>query len=100
VGSEPSPFSPLSIPAEEEISNAINISNFSDIMKAAHRIKGSASYLCCEPLREASLKLQEAGHSGTVECSNPDKLLDEIKTLFEQFQKILVVLRTEISSKH
>lgn len=64
-------------------------------MNAAHRIKGSASYLCCEHLKNVSLQMQEKGHAGTL---NPnDKLLNEIKKLYEEFCDCLVALQQEIS---
>lgn len=47
--------------AEEEMGDSIGKMDFDGIMKAAHRIKGSASYLCCEALRVTSLQLQDEG---------------------------------------
>jgi HPt (histidine-containing phosphotransfer) domain-containing protein len=85
--------------AEEEIGEAIKISDFSGVMKAAHRIKGSASYLCCEALRDISLKLQDAGHNGTTSPKDPEQLLAQIDVLFEHFVECLKALRTEIEEK-
>ncbi len=85
--------------AEEEISAGIKANNFDAISKAAHRIKGSASYLCCEPLRIASLHLQEAGHSGTeTGDKKPDlaKLMEQIKGMYTHFQETVLTLRVEI----
>ncbi len=83
--------------AKEEIEAAIEVKNFDVISKSAHRIKGSASYCCCEPLRLAALTLQEAGHSGTLPtCTDPVKLLADIKVHFVHFNKILNELFTEI----
>jgi HPt (histidine-containing phosphotransfer) domain-containing protein len=84
--------------AEEEIGEAIKISDFSGVMKAAHRIKGSASYLCCEALRDISLKLQDAGHEGTTSPKDPAQLLEQIKGLFAQFCECLTTLREEIQN--
>jgi HPt (histidine-containing phosphotransfer) domain-containing protein len=85
--------------AEEEIGEAIKISDFSGVMKAAHRIKGSASYLCCEALRDISLKLQDAGHDGTTSPKDPEQLLAQINVLFEHFVECLKALRSEIEEK-
>ena len=85
--------------AEEEIGEAIKTSDFSGVMKAAHRIKGSASYLCCEALRDISLKLQDAGHDGTTSPKDPEQLLVQIYLLFEHFVECLKALRTEIEEK-
>lgn len=85
--------------AEEEIGEAIKTSDFSGVMKAAHRIKGSASYLCCEALRDISLKLQDAGHDGTTSPKDPEQLLVQIDLLFEHFVECLKALRTEIKEK-
>ena len=85
--------------AEEEIGEAIKTSDFSGVMKAAHRIKGSASYLCCEALRDISLKLQDAGHDGTTSPKDPEQLLVQIDLLFEHFVECLKALRTEIEEK-
>jgi len=82
---------PFSAPHTER---AIEEKNFSNIMNAAHRIKGSASYLCCEHLRHVSLLLQEKGHNGTL---NPDdKLLEEIKKLYQEFCDCVTALQQEI----
>ena len=85
--------------AEEEIGEAIKTSDFSGVMKAAHRIKGSASYLCCEALRDISLKLQDAGHDGTTSPKDPEQLLIQIDLLFDHFVECLKALRTEIEEK-
>ena len=85
--------------AEEEIGEAIKTLDFSGVMKAAHRIKGSASYLCCEALRDISLKLQDAGHDGTTSPKDPEQLIAQINVLFEHFVECLKALRTEIEEK-
>lgn len=50
--------------AEDDLTTAIAAKNLDAVMKAAHRIKGSASYLCCDQLRDVSFTLQNLGHSG------------------------------------
>jgi HPt (histidine-containing phosphotransfer) domain-containing protein len=44
--------------AEREIADAIVSKTFAVVKTSAHKIKGSASYLCCETLQEISLNLQ------------------------------------------
>ena len=85
--------------AEEEIEKAISDVDFSGVMKSAHRIKGSASYLCCEALRDISLKLQDAGHEGASGPGDSAALLNKIKALFEEFKSALAALREEIEKK-
>ena len=44
--------------AQSDIQNYLNSEDFDGLMKAAHRVKGTTSYLCCEKLRDLSLQLQ------------------------------------------
>ena len=67
-------------------------------MKAAHRIKGSASYLCCEHLKDISLKLQDAGHEGTQNPAKETEILATIGTLFAEFVSALEALKAEIAT--
>jgi HPt (histidine-containing phosphotransfer) domain-containing protein len=77
--------------AREDIAAAIDAGDFDGVMKAAHRIKGSASYLCCDALRETSKDLQDAGHEA--------KSMSRIRDLFEEFEVALKDLRMEVSNK-
>ncbi len=83
--------------AEKEISDAIHSEDFLGVMRAAHRIKGSASYLCCDALKQVSLELQDKGHAGSVAGSDGVKILREIKTLFTIFEECLEKLRKEVA---
>ena len=87
--------------AETDLKNAIETTNFDSVMKAAHRIKGSASYLCCEQLRETSFQLQNMGHSGInlTDSNAQHELLNQIIIIYETFKKNLVDLRAEISKR-
>jgi HPt (histidine-containing phosphotransfer) domain-containing protein len=67
-------------------------------MKAAHRIKGSASYLCCEQLKAVSLKLQDAGHEGTQNTAKAAEILASIEALFTEFKVALEDLKNEIKN--
>ena len=67
-------------------------------MKAAHRIKGSASYLCCEILKEVSLQLQDAGHQATLNPTGATEIYVKIEALFKEFVEALDTLKAEISA--
>ena len=87
--------------ALQDIGAGVAAKNFDAIMKAAHRIKGSASYLCCEKLRDVSFQLQNMGHSG-IGLTDPaviDPLIIEVEALFATFQANLVELRAVIGEK-
>lgn len=84
--------------AEKEIGDAIKDRDYAVVMRAAHRIKGSASYLFCDVLRNVSLKLQERGHDAT---NNPDdrKLQDEIQDLYDDYRDALRELKREVAPR-
>jgi HPt (histidine-containing phosphotransfer) domain-containing protein len=84
--------------AEEEIQSGVDNKDFDIIEKAAHRIKGSASYLYCEALKEVSFQLQTAGHTGLKGAPNEAKLWDQIKEMFTDFKASLVELKNEINN--
>jgi HPt (histidine-containing phosphotransfer) domain-containing protein len=80
--------------AEEEIYHGIQNQDFTAVMKAAHRIKGSASYLCCEQLRWYSWKLQDVGQAAS---QNPSlQLRQEIDQLYASYRSSLAKLKEEI----
>ncbi len=54
------------VSCSDRILNGINTENFSVIVKAAHTVKGSASYFYCTDLIAASIKLLELGREGIV----------------------------------
>lgn len=77
-------------------------SHFTEIRKAAHRIRGSAAYLCCDALIDVSFKLQEAGHSGSaMECIRANSLKTEtqVLTMFKCYKKCLADIQEEIEKK-
>ena len=79
--------------------NQIQDKDFDNVMKAAHRIKGSTSYLCCEVMKDISLNLQLSGHDGLA-ISNEDEIIStwkKINELFEKFNKSFTDLKNEIS---
>ena len=87
--------------AETDLKNAIETKNFDSVMKAAHRIKGSASYLCCEQLRETSFQLQNMGHEGLTltDANAQGELFNQIIIVYQTFQENLAALRAEISKR-
>jgi HPt (histidine-containing phosphotransfer) domain-containing protein len=83
--------------AETEMEAAIKADDFACIKRAAHRIKGSAAYLCCNALRDISLKLQDLGHEGEKKPS--DSLMEDIRKDFESFRTCLQELKEEIHKR-
>ncbi len=62
--------------SKTEIAAAIESMDFEAVMKSAHRIKGSASYLACNALKESALKLQKMGQEGKTPA-DMDNIRDE-----------------------
>ncbi|CAE7803471.1 unnamed protein product [Symbiodinium microadriaticum] len=82
--------------AEEDIQKAIQAKDFEAIMKAAHRIKGSATYLGCAALRNSSFAIQQLGHDGGSAGSDKEALLTSIETEYQNFLSALTDLKAEI----
>jgi HPt (histidine-containing phosphotransfer) domain-containing protein len=80
--------------SQEEIEAGIAKPDYSAVSKAAHRVKGSASYLCCENLRQVSLSLQDLGTA--AHASPSPSTVNEIKSLFEKYKDCVVELRKEV----
>lgn len=51
--------------ASERILEGMRTRQFVMVMKAAHQVKGSASYLYCTDLQKCASKLQDLGNEGT-----------------------------------
>jgi HPt (histidine-containing phosphotransfer) domain-containing protein len=84
--------------AEQDIAAGIEKSDFETIMKAAHRIKGSATYLGCEALRNSAFNIQQQGHEGiSLDADKKAALLAQVRTEFESFLSALENLKTEIA---
>lgn len=79
--------------AKEEITAAVTRKDFEAIMKAAHRVKGSASYLACHPLKDCAYSIQQMGHNGSTETD-----LEEIVKEFEQFKKLVEETEAEMKN--
>lgn len=83
--------------AETEMESAVKAEDYGAIKRAAHRIKGSAAYLCCYALRDISLTLQDLGHEG--ESKPSDALMEDIRKKFETFCTALQDLKDEIHKR-
>jgi len=62
------------VTAQNELKIHIEGKHFENVMKAAHRVKGSASYLCVDRMREISLHMQLYGHAGKDYELDPNSL--------------------------
>lgn len=87
--------------AEIAISSAIEDKNIIKVQREAHKVKGSASYLCCYQLQEISNKLQ---HFGKVSTTGEQQGLTaeewiEIEKNFAIFKQAVIDLKTEIANK-
>jgi FOG: HPt domain len=83
--------------AEREIGDAIRARDYATVMKAAHRVKGSASYLCCDELMKVSKELQDAGHDATKPGAKD--LHEPIEDLFRDYKKALDELKREVAPR-
>ena len=70
--------------AYEEIRKAIDEQNFHSVMTGAHKIKGSAAYLCCRKLYKICTLLCIIARSGP-NMANKNEGFDRIKILFEAY---------------
>lgn len=78
---------------------AIAGGDFKAIDAAAHEVKGSASYLGCEALRDASYNLEMVGKHGMKDGSDHNALIEEAKAKFVIFSQCLDAVRNEVISK-
>lgn len=93
--------------AEREMETAIKAEDYGTVRRAAHRIKGSAAYLCCNALRDVSMTLQDLGHEGESKgeskddskASDNDLLMDHIRKNFDLFCRSLQDLKDEIHQR-
>lgn len=81
----------------EGIKAGLEQKNFSLVQKAAHTIKGSASYLCCEVLKDIALVLQDLGTVG-LKGDNTDEIWKQIAAAFVTFEKAVDDVKTAISA--
>lgn len=82
--------------AENEIFQGLQEQNFLKVKNAAHRIKGSSSYLHCEKLQDVSLRLQDSGADAILHPT--PLLLKDINMLCNEFKECLNELITEVET--
>lgn len=85
--------------AEEEIGEAIRNSNYTVIMRAAHRIGGTCSYFCCEETLDICQKLKTTGHDGMQGLQSTQALRAEFDMLYIKFVECLNTLRARIAAR-
>jgi HPt (histidine-containing phosphotransfer) domain-containing protein len=86
--------------AQTEIEEGIRDAQFDKIMKSAHRIKGSASYMCCEALKSVAYDLQYAGLAGTnATSSDAIGIWSRINDLFATYKDRFSELKDEIVAR-
>mmetsp|Transcript_33385 Transcript_33385/g.34011 ORF Transcript_33385/g.34011 Transcript_33385/m.34011 type:complete len:211 (-) Transcript_33385:257-889(-) len=83
--------------AEDDIGKAVRDRDFGGVMRAAHRIKGSASYLSCTPLKDIAFTLQQSGHDGEENPTNM-ALWTSIEAQYAEFIKLINALRVAIAA--
>ncbi len=73
--------------AEVDMSRAMQEGDLIGVSRAAHRIKGGASYLCCDMLKAASQRLVDVAQAPST-----------VGALLEAYRAALSQLRIEVSS--
>eukprot|EP01041_Mallomonas_annulata_P010014 gene10014-20845_t len=84
--------------ADNDIGAAVENKDFGGVMRAAHRIKGSASYLSCDPLRDVSFTLQNLGHEGEEDPKKEELWPEKIIPNYQLFRKLVKELREAIAA--
>ena len=73
----------------EQIRRAADTDDAAELLRAAHRLKGSALNLGCTALAEAAGTLETLGRGGTVEGAGP--LIDRLSDAFDRTAAVLQV---------
>eukprot|EP01039_Chlorochromonas_danica_P006092 gene6092-6709_t len=88
--------------AESQLNTYVKEENADEVRKAAHRIKGSASYLFCERLRKVAFALQDKADE-IVALNKKDDSADEklslwnaIRGLFPDYCSELEALKSKL----
>lgn len=93
-----------SVEAQDDIAAALSTKDFDKLMKAAHRIKGSTSYLCCEIMNHCALKMEVLASSqcpdskAPMTCT-PEAASVQIEELLTLFNNALVELKAAIKNR-
>jgi HPt (histidine-containing phosphotransfer) domain-containing protein len=85
--------------AQSEISTAIEAKDFEGVRHAAHRIKGSASYLSCDELQDISLQLQDVSRAGMNGDNDASILWQDVRLKFDKFCSALQSLEKEVTTR-
>jgi len=65
--------------AKMEMEDGIRTENWNSVSKAAHRVKGSSSYLYCEQLRVCCVNLQDLGAQAIN--ASPQQVIEIAKSI-------------------
>ena len=79
---------------QESIRAGIKNVDFDKVMKAAHKIKGSTSYLCCERMNRTAMKLESVASSALT--SPNEGSWENVNQLFTQFNQHFEDLKSEM----
>lgn len=84
--------------AKNDIEAGLQSRNFDDVMKAAHRLKGSAAYLGCEAMRDCMMTVQHEAKKGITMTNEADKnqLHSFLQNEYEKFLVALSKLKEEV----
>lgn len=94
--------------AKDDIGASIENKDFESTFKAAHRIKGSASYLYCDKMRQLSLDMQLAGQEGSNLVTSSDgadtteaqaDIWTKLKVLYAAYVKSFVELEETVADR-
>lgn len=85
--------------AKNDIDEGLKAQNFEVVMKAAHRLKGSAAYLGCEAMRVSMMTIQHESKKGIsmTEEAHKELLLKFLQTEYEGFLVALNTLKEEVA---
>ena len=85
--------------AKTDINEGLKAKNFDDVMKAAHRLKGSAAYLGCEAMRDSMMTIQHESKKGITmtDAGEQDTLLNFLHAEYEGFLVALSNLKEEVT---
>ena len=89
-----------SVSGLEDIAGGVNEGNFERVMKAAHKIKGSTAYLCCERTNTTakSLEFTAAAAFKNTSTLTPEENWEKVNELFSSLKTAFDDLKVELES--
>jgi HPt (histidine-containing phosphotransfer) domain-containing protein len=86
--------------AKNDIQSGLTKKDFDEIMKAAHRLKGSAAYLGCEAMRDSMMTVQLEAKKGITMTDDAEKdvLHAFLQAEYEKFLVALTTLKEEVAA--